>query len=56
MLKVKKSTLPGAGKGLFTLNDIDKGEIVCEYEGERITWKQAIVATTTECRKKSTAA
>lgn len=42
MLKVKKSTLPDAGKGLFTLSDIKKGQIVCEYEGERITWKQAI--------------
>ena len=42
MLKVRKSTLPGAGKGLFTLNDIKKGQIVCEYEGERITWKDAI--------------
>ncbi len=42
MLKVKKSTLPGAGKGLFTLNDIKKGQIVCEYEGERISWDQAI--------------
>ncbi|MDQ3049733.1 MAG: SET domain-containing protein-lysine N-methyltransferase [Bacteroidota bacterium] len=42
MLKVKKSSLPGAGKGLFTPSDIKKGQIVCEYEGERITWKQAI--------------
>jgi len=41
MLKVKKSSLPGAGKGLFTLKDIKKGKIVCEYEGERITWKVA---------------
>jgi uncharacterized protein len=42
MLKVKKSTLPGAGKGLFTLKDIKKGQIVCEYEGEKITWDEAI--------------
>jgi len=42
MLKIKKSTLPEAGKGLFTLDDIKKGQIVCEYEGERITWKDAI--------------
>ena len=41
MLKVKKSTLPDAGKGLFTMNEIKKGQIVCEYEGERITWAQA---------------
>jgi len=42
MLKVKKSTLPGAGKGLFTMRDIRKDEIVCEYEGELITWNDAI--------------
>lgn len=42
MVFVKKSTLPKAGKGLFTEKDISKGEIVCEYEGERITWKEAI--------------
>lgn len=42
MLKIKKSTLPRAGKGLFTTKDIKKGEIICEYEGEIITWKEAI--------------
>ena len=42
MLKVKKSGLPFAGKGLFTLKDIKKGELICEYEGERITWNDAI--------------
>ena len=42
MLVVKKSTLPGAGKGLFTLRDIKKGKIICKYEGERITWDEAI--------------
>ena len=42
MVFVKKSTLQGAGKGLFTDKDIKKGQIVCEYEGERITWDQAI--------------
>ena len=41
MLIIKKSTLPGAGKGLFTLNDIKKGKLICEYEGERITWAEA---------------
>jgi uncharacterized protein len=41
MLHIKKSTLPGAGKGLFTDRDIRKGELVCEYEGERITWAEA---------------
>jgi uncharacterized protein len=42
MVFVKKSTLPKAGKGLFTDKDIKKGEIVCEYAGERITWDDAI--------------
>ncbi len=35
--KVKKSTIPGAGKGLFTLCDIKKGELILEYLGEIIT-------------------
>ena len=41
MLHVMKSTLQDAGKGLFTDSDIEKGKIVCEYEGEKITWKEA---------------
>ncbi|MCW3101808.1 MAG: hypothetical protein JWO09_248 [Bacteroidetes bacterium] len=36
-LTVKKSTLPGAGKGLFTKRDIKKGERFVEYHGEIIT-------------------
>jgi SET domain-containing protein len=36
-LAVKKSTLPGAGKGLFTKRDIKKGEKFLEYLGEIIT-------------------
>ncbi|MDQ3049074.1 MAG: SET domain-containing protein [Bacteroidota bacterium] len=36
-LIVKKSTIPGAGKGLFTKNDIKKGERFLEYLGEIIT-------------------
>ncbi len=36
-LLVKKSTLPGAGKGLFTKKDIKKGERIIEYLGEIIT-------------------
>jgi SET domain-containing protein len=36
-LVVKKSTLPKAGKGLFTKKDIRKGERVIEYLGEVIT-------------------
>jgi uncharacterized protein len=42
MLFVKKSKLPKAGKGLFTDTEIKKGEIVCEYEGEKLTWKECL--------------
>ena len=38
MLYLKKSLIPGAGKGLFVKNDFKKGEIVCEYEGEIVPW------------------
>lgn len=40
MLYVKKSTIPKAGKGLFVARDLKKGEVITEYEGERLTWKQ----------------
>lgn len=36
-LIVKKSTLRGAGKGLFTKKDIKKGELIVEYLGEIVT-------------------
>lgn len=39
-LKVKKSQLPNAGKGLYTTVPIEKGERVIEYKGEIIAWKQ----------------
>ncbi len=39
-LQVKKSTLPGAGKGLYALENIAKGEIVVEYTGEEIDWQE----------------
>ena len=35
-LEVRKSQIPGAGKGLFTLKDIKKGERIVEYLGEII--------------------
>jgi len=38
-LVVKKSLLPGAGKGLFTTTPIKKGSKVIEYKGEIIDWK-----------------
>lgn len=40
-LTVKTSTLPGAGKGLFTKQPIKKGERIVEYTGNVITWKEA---------------
>jgi hypothetical protein len=39
-LVVKKSTLPGAGKGLFTTVDIPKGKRIVEYKGTRTTWAE----------------
>lgn len=40
MLYVKKSKIPKSGKGLFTDAPIKRGDIVCEYEGEKISWKE----------------
>lgn len=40
-LLVKKSIIPGAGKGLFTRVDIPKGTLIIEYTGEILTWKEA---------------
>lgn len=37
-LVVKKSTLPGAGKGLFTKKFIPKGTRIVEYKGRITTW------------------
>ncbi len=34
---IKKSTLPGTGKGLFTKKDIKKGVRIVEYLGEIVT-------------------
>ena len=39
-LFVKESTIPGAGKGLFTKVDIAKGSRVVEYKGRRTVWKE----------------
>lgn len=38
-LIVKKSTLPGCGKGLFTKMFIPKGARIIEYKGKITTWK-----------------
>jgi SET domain-containing protein len=37
---VKKSTLPGVGKGLFTRRPIAKGEKIIEYKGRIVTFRQ----------------
>jgi SET domain-containing protein len=38
-LVIKKSTIPGAGKGLFTKKAIPKGVKITEYKGKVTTWK-----------------
>lgn len=40
-LEVKKSTIPGAGNGLFTGECIPKGTRIIEYTGRIRTWKDA---------------
>lgn len=40
-LEVKRSTIPGAGKGLFTKKEIAKGTHIVEYKGKVTTWKEA---------------
>ncbi len=37
-LEIKKSTIPGAGKGLFTKKMIPKGARIVEYKGRITTW------------------
>jgi len=39
-LVVKTSTIPGAGKGLFTKVPIEKGTRIVEYKGRITTWKE----------------
>jgi uncharacterized protein len=39
-LIVKKSTLAGAGKGLFTKVFIPKNTRIVEYKGQIVTWKE----------------
>ena len=40
-LVVKRSTLPNAGKGLFTKKAIPKGTRIVEYKGRITSWKDA---------------
>lgn len=39
-LRIKKSTLPNAGKGLFTRVDITKGTRIVEYKGRLQPWRE----------------
>ena len=39
-LVIKRSTLPGIGKGLFTKKFIPKGTRIVEYLGRITTWKE----------------
>lgn len=39
-LRVRKSSIPGAGKGLFTSVEILKGGLVTEYKGRLCRWKE----------------
>lgn len=38
-LVVKRSTIPGSGKGLFTKQMISKGTRIVEYKGRVTSWK-----------------
>jgi len=40
-LYIKKSTLPCAGKGLFTKNFISEGAVIVEYLGTLSSWDDA---------------
>ncbi len=40
MLKIKTSTIPGAGKGLFTSTAIPKNTKIIEYQGDNLTWNE----------------
>jgi uncharacterized protein len=39
-LSLKKSHLPGAGKGLFTSTDIPRGRKIVEYKGRLRPWPE----------------
>ena len=39
-LYVDTSSIPSAGKGLFTSKEIQKGQIIIEYTGEITTWEK----------------
>lgn len=41
-LVIKRSKIPGAGKGLFTKHFIPKGTRIIEYKGKITTWKEVL--------------
>jgi len=41
-LLIKRSKIPGAGKGLFTKKFIPKGTRIIEYKGKITTWKEVL--------------
>ena len=41
-LFIKRSGIPGAGKGLFTKTVIVKGDLIVEYKGRITTWKKVL--------------
>lgn len=41
-LIIKKSGIPGAGKGLYTKISIPKGSLITEYKGKKTTWKDVL--------------
>lgn len=41
-LLIKRSKIPGAGKGLFTKEFIPKGTRIIEYKGRITTWKDVL--------------
>lgn len=41
-LVIKRSKIPGAGKGLFTKQFIPKGTRILEYKGRITTWKDVL--------------
>lgn len=44
-LIIKRSEIPGAGKGLFTKKFIPKGTRIIEYKGKATTWKKVSSGT-----------
>lgn len=41
-LFIKRSTIPEAGQGLFTKQNISKGTRIIEYKGKVTSWKKVL--------------